>query len=617
MPDSIYSPEITRIFDQVRTGELQFFPSPTDWRDVWIYFILIDRFNNPAAPPRVSPWDGAHNTFQGGTFNGIREQLDYLRQMGVGGLWLSPVLKNCQYDDHSYHGYGIQDFISIDPRFASAPDKAEDELRQLVDAAHQRGMYVIFDVVLNHTGNVFAYEGGQSVTSWRDDPPYTIWWRDEKGNARPDWTQLPENLSPDAGIWPKELQRNEYFRRRGNAFSRGGDLSEMAGDFYSLREFVTGYKRPGKKHGGLHPVRETLIRAYQYLMARFDVDGYRIDTLKYVEPEFAMWFGNAMREFALSIGKANFFTFGEIYDDEEKIARFIGRNPLESTDLIGVDAALDFPLYFTLPGAAKGQRAPSDVINTFEQRRKVQAGYISSHGEASRYFVTFLDNHDQNQRFYYVDPGDPQRYEDQFTLGLGCLFTLQGIPCIYYGTEQGLHGSGDSMEHTREALWGKAGVATFDPTHRFYQDIQRLTAVRQRQPALRYGRQYFRPISGNGMEFGVSRSAPGVLAYSRILNDQEVVIIANTSTTSGWQGEVIVDYALHPTGEVFQVVYSNQPAHVTVPPNPVFEKLQGTMHVEEVDGTRTYGPARAVRVSLQPMEIQVLAADSMFVTDSS
>lgn len=607
MPDSIDSPEVRRVFDQARAGQLPIYPSPTDWRDVWIYFILIDRFNNPTAPPRVNPWDGAHNTFQGGTFNGIREQLDYLRQMGVGAIWLSPVLKNCQYDAHSYHGYGIQDFISIDPRFASDPQRVEDELRQLVDAAHERGIYIIFDVVLNHTGDVFAYEGDHSVVPWRDDPPYTIWWRDEDGNARADWPQLPLNISPQAGVWPKELQLNEYFRRRGNAFSRGGELSEIGGDFYSLKELVTGYKRPDRKHGGLHPVREALIRAYQYVIARFDVDGYRIDTLKFVEPEFALWFGNAMREFALSIGKKNFFTFGEVYDDEEKIARFIGRNPLETTDLIGVDAALDFPLFFKLPGAAKGQRAPSEVIDIFEKRRRVQAGYVSSHGEASKYFVTFLDNHDQMQRFYYVDPGDPRRYDDQFRLGLGCLFTLQGIPCIYYGTEQGLHGMGSSLEHVREALWGKAGAATFDPTHSFYQDIRRLNAIRLREPALRYGRQYFRPISGNGMEFGVSRFAPGVLAFSRILNDREVVIVANASTTSGWQGEVLVDYALNPTDEVFQVVYSNQPAHMAIPPDPVFEKLQGTVRIDEVDGSRTYGPARAVRVTLQPMEIQVLA----------
>jgi hypothetical protein len=89
------------------------------------------------------------------------------------------------------------------------------------------------------------------------------------------------------------------------------------------------------------------------------------------------------------------------------------------------------------------------------------------------------------------------------------------------------------------------------------------------------------------------------------LNDQEVIIVANTSTTSGWQGEVIVDYALHPAGEAFQVIYSNMPA--PVPPNAVFEKIQGTARIEEVDGTRTYGPAHTIRATLQPMEIQILA----------
>ena len=72
-------------------------------------------------------------------------------------------------------------------------------------------------------------------------------------------------------------------------------------------------------------MRTSLIHAYQYLIAKYDVDGYRIDTLKYIEPAFAQTFGNAIREYALSLGKKNFFTFGEVYDSEEKIAHFIGR----------------------------------------------------------------------------------------------------------------------------------------------------------------------------------------------------------------------------------------------------------------------------------------------------
>ena len=70
-------------------------------------------------------------------------------------------------------------------------------------------------------------------------------------------------------------------------------------------------------------------------------DGFRIDTLKFVERDFARIFGNAMREYALSIGKKNFFTFGEVFDNEERIAKFVGRNARDADDIVGVDAALD------------------------------------------------------------------------------------------------------------------------------------------------------------------------------------------------------------------------------------------------------------------------------------
>src|SRR5947209_9056562 len=110
--------------------------------------------------------------------------------------------------------------------------------------------------------------------------------------------------------------------------------------------------------GSQFPVHAVLIRAYQYLIAKFDEDGLRIDTLKFIERDFAQVFGNSMREFALSIGKKNFFTFGEVYDDEEQITRFIGRQATDRTDLVGVDAALDFPLFFRLPGVAKGLIPP-------------------------------------------------------------------------------------------------------------------------------------------------------------------------------------------------------------------------------------------------------------------
>ncbi len=588
------------------------FPSPEDWRDVWIYFLLVDRFNNPAAPPRQRPWDGAHGGFQGGTLSGVQAQLDYLQQLGVGALWLAPVLKNCQYDNGSYHGYGIQDFLALEPRLASDRDQAgrdptlvERELRELVGQAHARGMYVILDIVLNHAGDVFEYEGIGSVADWRDDP-YPIRWRDEAGRGRPDWEQAPGDPPADAAVWPAELRHNELFRRRGNAFSRPAELQEQAGDFYPLKELDTAARGPD----GSLTVRNTLILAYQHLIAEYDVDGYRIDTLKFVEEDFATVFGNAMREFALSIGKRNFFTFGEVYDSEDKIAHFIGRRAMDRGDLVGVDAALDFPLFYKLPWVAKGLAPPADVVGTFEYRKRVQAGVVSSHGEASRYFVSFLDNHDQHQRFAFSgadgadDPGGAGRFDDQITLGLACLFALQGIPCVYYGTEQGLRGHGEPLEAVREALWGKPGA--FDLGHPVAAACRRLTAVRRAEPALRYGRQYFRPVSGDGARFAIAGAPGGVLAVSRILSDREVVVVANTSTVQDWTGEVIVDRDLNPVGARYDVLFDNKPPPPPGP-GPVGEKPAGSVEIHEVDGAVTTGPAHTLPLTLRPMEARILA----------
>lgn len=621
MPTSINDGEVRAVFEAARARRAKQvlidrkpvdvptpFPSPEDWRDQWIYFLMVDRFNNPEAPPHFAPFDGMHGVFQGGTLNGVREQLDYLEQLGVGALWLSPVQKNCQSNPFTYHGYGIQDFLGIEPRFTSDPAAAktnpqlvEDELRALVDEAHARGIYVIFDIVLNHAGDVFEYvlsDGSRAAEAEFRDSGYPINWRDENGQGRADQTEAPANPPRDAAIWPSELRHNNVFRRKG----RGG---EAGGDFSSLKEMVTDLRAFNETSGAHFPVRNALIRSYQYLIAKFDVDGFRIDTLKYIEPDFAQTFGNSMREFALSLGKKNFFTFGEVYDNEEQITRFIGRQATEEGDLVGVDAALDFPLFFKLPGMAKGRTPPAEVVQMFEHRKELERGVISSHGEASRFFVTFLDNHDQQERFYFSPDDAPRRFEDQLTLGIGCLFALQGIPCLYYGTEQALHGRGNSDAAVREALWGKPNA--FDDQQELYRTVKRLAAVRRAQPALRYGRQYFRPISSRGgAQFGISPFSPGVLAFSRILNDQEILVAANCNTDAVWRGDVIVDFSLNPVGSIYEILFTNKTGGPGHAPEPVTERTKGSVEIHEVNGSVTNGPVRALGLTLREMEFQIL-----------
>jgi glycosidase len=602
MSTSLYAPDFLAVFNRDRDtgGPLQTFASPADWRDQWIYFLMVDRFNNSFAPPRHLPFDDPnYYDFQGGNLASIQDRLPYIKQLGAGAIWLSPVLTNVPLQGGTYHGYGIRDFLHVDSRFARDPNNADAELRALVDAAHNLGLYVILDIVLNHTGDVFAYvcDSGESncINNQGSQADFratarSIQWRDAQGNARADWPNVAAIPNPtrDALVWPVELQKNDWFRRQGTP----GSGDDTVGDFASLKQFRT----------DLSQLQQFLIRAYQYVIARFDIDGFRIDTLRYLENGLPLLFGNSIREFALSVGKKNFFTFGEVFvgDAEQEIARFIGRTTTTDTDMVGVDAALDYPLYFDLKPVVKGFAPPSELVGMYELRKQVEADVLSSHGDATRYFVTFLDNHDVKERIRYVNPANPTQYDDQVTLGLACLYALPGIPCLYYGTEQGLHGAG-SDPAVREALWGGPG---FPQGSAYYQHISQIAAVRRQCPALRYGRFYFRPVSGDGQHFGVSPFLNGMLAFSRILMDQEIVVVANTDAANPCAVSVIVDSTLNNPGNQLRILYSNKQQPQA--PGAVVQSAAGAVQVQETDGTTGTGPVNCVHVTLAPLEVQIL-----------
>ena len=387
---SLFAPEVQAVLDNAESAAGQAggpFPSPADWRDQVIYFLMVDRFNNPAKSPVHQPYDDPfYAQYQGGRFSGVQQQLAYIKSLGAGAVWLSPVLKNLPFDTGSYHGYGIHDFLRAEPCFATNPANADDELRALVDAAHQAGLYVIFDIVLNHIGDAFAYNGNSTAPF--SSVPMPIQWRDASGTAQPQWNDIAAIQNPpiDGVVWPSELHQNQYFRRQGMPDPNGADT---VGDFDSLKQMMT-----------VDPdLQGFLIRAYQYVIARYDIDGFRIDTLRYLQGNLPQLFGNSVREFALSIGKKNFFTFGEVLDsnEEEDIVRFIGRNTTTGSDadsLVGVDAALDYPLFNVLTPTIKGFSAPAAVVAMYNRRKQVEQYILSSHGDASRFFVTFVDNHD-------------------------------------------------------------------------------------------------------------------------------------------------------------------------------------------------------------------------------
>lgn len=554
-------------------------PSPADWRDQVLYFLLPDRFSDgqESGRPifdRTSPerfrakdkaaWMASGKRFQGGTIQGVTSKIPYLRDLGVTALWIGPIWRQRQ-DLETYHGYGIQNFLEIDHRFGT-----EQDLRDLVDRAHREEMYVLLDVIYNHTGNNWFYSIDGSPAErvrYRFSPPHDFHgWRSYDGKS------VPTVIGKDDGIWPEEFQRIDWYTRAGEIGRWDPDPWEdqmhpdcefRRGDFFDLKDLDL----------GLDPVLSSVIRVYQYWIASSDCDGLRIDTVKHVSWDVSKNFCGAIREYAETIGKENFLLLGEVTGGGEMSRNYLdvfGRN---------IDAVLDIgEPSRRLAEMAKGFLSPAEFFDQFKGH-----DILGSHRETGRYHVSILDDHDmvgREKRRFSAGNTSPGRYL-QAAHAVGVQMTTLGIPCIYYGTEQALDGSADRHDreiepladgrvpfedrYIRESIFGgdfgafeTEGCHFFDQDHPAYLRIAAIARLRSRKDgiglALRRGRQYPREISIGDAPF----AAPGngdIVAWSRILFDQEVLVALNTNGSSGKSALVSVDGSLHPEGSVMRFLY--------------------------------------------------------------
>ena len=313
---------------EVRTGPKT--PSPSAWEDEVLYFLLVDRFSdgreimpgrrpsgagtpmydaadNGAAvrtPEEADRWREAGRSWVGGTLAGIRSKLGYLRGLGVTALWISPVLKQTANPPGwatNYHGYATQDFLHIDPHFGSAED-----LRDLVKDAHEAGLRVILDVVLNHAGDVFSY-GADAC--WDGSMHDVAGWR-KNGDLLPFTPEAAAQAWPDGAVFPTELQSPDAFTRRGYISNWDYFPEYVEGDFLSLKDINHG-SGPTDHYVPSEALR-ALTRAYCWWIAFADVDGFRLDTVKHMDLGATRFFASVMHEFAQSIGKERFHIIGEI-----------------------------------------------------------------------------------------------------------------------------------------------------------------------------------------------------------------------------------------------------------------------------------------------------------------
>lgn len=582
---SINDPQVKSVIARVPPAT-KFHPSPSAWEDQVLYFLLPDRFSDNSerdfkdikgdlvsagSTAKYNPekdngnavktdndarhWRDAGSIFLGGTLRGLVTKLGYLSRLGVTALWVGPIFKQVAQLE-TYHGYGVQDFLTVDSRFGSPED-----LRDLVAAAHKEGIYVLLDIILNHSGNVFEYVA--------DQPHYTGDTFDVRGfydeNRKPkiplgrvDETKFPASF-PNAAIWPSELQSTGCFTRKGRINDDGWDRSPeyLDGDFFDLKDMALGTSNPDNFTAT--PALKVLCQCYKYWIAYADIDGYRIDTVKHMGDGPTRYFASVIHEYAQNLGKDRFLLIGEI----------TGSQAFETVEVTGIDAALGIGnVQEKLWRVPKGQANPTEYFDLFRNALYLNKG---SHTWFRDKVVTMIDDHDQvwrgNSKGRFCSEGSgPELVVAATALNLCTL----GIPCIYYGTEQAFDGAGGGDQYIREAMFGgKFGPFRSKERHCFNEDTPVWTAVsdiaklRKQEMALRRGRQYLREISGDGVHFGWPGSIGGppirsVIAWSRLFAADEVLCAINTNPNGALSAWITVDSEVHPSRSQMHLLYASK-----------------------------------------------------------
>jgi len=585
----------------------KFTPSPAAWEDQVLYFLLVDRFSdgnesgghrdNDGRPVTAGTtrlytagdsgrvdydtWLKAGGIWQGGTLKGLKSKLGYLKRLGVTALWVSPIFRQVALEPTSYHGYGIQNFLDVDPHFGTRED-----FRDFVDAAHEHGIYVILDIIAHHTGNVFTYAAdrypvqapntGQSHNDPRwDGKPYAVQgFHNRDGRPTipadpPDPTRL-EAAWPNGAVWPREFQNLRMFLRKGHITNWDYDPEYLEGDMFILRTLDLWAEQQGQSRK-VSSALACLVVTYCFWIAFADIDGFRIDAAKHMGIEALRTFCDSIREFTQGIGKERFFLAGEISG-----GRVMAWEVVEKT---GLDAALGIE---DVPGKLErmtcGYGEPADYFSIF---RNWELDDQSLHRWYRNSVVTLVDDHDQVRKGTSKSRlcGD-SRFRDLAFNVVATQLTTMGIPCIYYGTEQGFDSGGrpsGSDLALRESMFGgrfggkcTQGRHFFDEDAALYKALAALIDLRKKLLPLRRGRQMLHEISGDGINFGVPRLMGewmrSIVAWSRLFVDQEVLVAFSTDQEQALTAYSTVAPRFRAPGDLLKLIFWHTPATSSTPP---------------------------------------------------
>ncbi len=532
-------------------------------QDEVFYFLLIDRFEdgNPdnnrggyTGGRETTGYDpGADNFFHGGDLAGLQNRLDYLQTLGVTALWITPVMTNkpVQFSSAGYHGYWITDFLNVDPHLGT-----NEEFKALVEAVHARGMKLYLDIVVNHTADVIYFTENQY--SYRDKSTFPF--RDSGGMVFDDrdfaWDGNGDATFPELDIngsfpytptvnvedvnrknpgWLNDLTN---YHNRGNTTFSGED--SLYGDFFGLDDLFT--EKP--------EVVDGFIDVFTFWIREYKIDGFRVDTVKHVNREFWIPFGEALRAEAAKVGIDHFFLFGEIFDGDQ---RFTSEFSTEGS----LDATLDFGLSFGLRDWVSRGLSSAGLYAYFDAD-----DYHLDVDSNSRIRPIFLGNHDMGRWAHFIEVDNPGMSEDQridlVELGYASLFFLRGQPIIYYGDEQGFVGTGgdnaarEDMMPSQVATYngidllgttGTTADSNFDTTHPLFLSFKRMIQVYKAEAGLRQGLQVSRPTEREHL-LAISRYDPNT--------GHEYIFVGNNDRDNPQTGKVMTFFT---GGHHFEVIY--------------------------------------------------------------
>lgn len=442
-----------------------------------IYEIMPDRFadgdagNDDPARSRGLFDRAKKRYYHGGDLKGIIDRLPYLKDLGVTALWLTPVYDNNDRLNEKerpegeaitdYHGYGAVDFYAVDEHLGDLAT-----LRDLVDAAHRRGIKVIQDQVANHTGPYHP---------WVADPPTPTWFHGTAERHLDETWQTWTIADPHA---PPELR----------ASTLDGWFVNILPDLNQQDPEVARY----------------LIQNALWWVGTTGFDGIRQDTLPYVPRTFwREWSAALHREYP------RLRIVGEMWDGDPGLVSFFqgGAPRFDGVDS-GIDTLFDFPLFYPVRRAFAEGKPLKEVATMLahDQLYRDAAG-----------LVTFAGNHD-TPRFM----NESNATADGLKLAFTFLLTARGLPMIYAGDEIGMPGGGDP-DNRRDfpGGWAEDPRNAFSPAGRtpeeqaVFDRVRTLAHLRAELPALRRGRHVSLAAGDQTYAFArVGAGAPVVVAMN-------------------------------------------------------------------------------------------------------